>query len=121
MLRNKNSIMWKLCDGNIDLVNGKTAFDAMRENDESGKKVVNDYCRYVAVGVINAINIFQPEILCIGGGISKEGDNIIKPITKLVEEERYSKNVEKQTVVKTAALGNDAGIIGAAFLDKLYK
>lgn len=121
MLRNKNSIMWKLCGGNIDLVNGKTAFDAMRENDESGKKVVNDYCRYVAVGVINAINIFQPEILCIGGGISKEGDNIIKPITKLVEEERYSKNVEKQTVVKTAALGNDAGIIGAAFLDKLYK
>ena len=60
-------------------------------------------------------------MLCIGGGISKEGDTIIKPITDFVVRERYSKNIEKQTVIKTAALGNDAGIIGAAYLDLLYR
>lgn len=121
MKANKESVMWKLCDGDIDRVNGKTAFDAMRENDESGIKVVNEYLRYVAIGITNVINIFQPEVLCIGGGISKEGDVLTKPITQLVTNERYSKNIEKQTVVKVAALGNDAGIIGAAFLDKLYR
>lgn len=121
MEANKNSIMWKLCDGDINRVNGKTAFDAMREKDESGIKVVNQYIRYIAIGVTNVINIFQPEVLCIGGGISKEGDVLINPITQFVENERYSKNIEKQTAVKVAALGNDAGIIGAAFLDKLYR
>lgn len=121
MEANKNSIMWKLCDGDINRVNGKTAFDAMRENDEAGIKVVNQYIRYIAIGVTNVINIFQPEVLCIGGGISKEGDVLVKPIVQFVEKERYSKNIEKQTAVKVAALGNDAGIIGAAFLDKLYR
>ena len=121
MEANKESIMWKLCDGDINRVNGKTAFDAMRENDESGIKVVKEYLRYVAIGITNVINIFQPEVLCIGGGISKEGDVLTKPIAQFVENERYSKNIEKQTVVKVAALGNDAGIIGAAFLDKLYR
>ena len=113
--------MWKLCDGDINRVNGKTAFDAMRENDESGIKVVKEYLRYIAIGITNVINIFQPEVLCIGGGISKEGYVLTKPISQFVENERYSKNIEKQTVVKVAALGNDAGIIGAAFLDKLYR
>ena len=121
MEANKESIMWKLCDGDINRVNGKTAFDAMRENDESGIKVVKEYLRYIAIGITNVINIFQPEVLCIGGGISKEGDVLTKPIAQFVENERYSKNIEKQTVVKVAALGNDAGIIGAAFLDKLYR
>ena len=121
MEANKNSIMWKLCDGDINRVNGKTAFDAMREKDESGIKVVKEYIRYIAIGVTNVINIFQPEVLCIGGGISKEGDVLVKPIVQFVEKERYSKNIEKQTAVKVAALGNDAGIIGAAFLDKLYR
>ena len=121
MEANKESIMWKLCDGDINRVNGKTAFDAMRENDESGIKVVKEYLRYIAIGITNVINIFQPEVLCIGGGISKEGDVLTKPITQLVTNERYSKNIEKQTVVKVASLGNDAGIIGAAFLDKLYR
>lgn len=121
MEANKQSIMWKLCDGDINRVNGKTAFDAMRENDESGIKVVKEYIRYIAIGITNVINIFQPEVLCIGGGISKEGDVLTKPITQFVENGRFSKNIERQTVVKVAALGNDAGIIGAAFLDKLYR
>ncbi len=121
MEANKQSVMWKLCDGDINRVSGKTAFDAMRQGDESGIKVVEQYIRYVAIGVTNVINIFQPEVLCIGGGLSKEGEVLTKPITEFAEKGRFSKNIEKQTVVKVAALGNDAGIIGAAFLDKLYR
>ncbi len=121
MLNNKDSVMWELAENNIDNVNGRTAFDAMRKGDKSGKTVVDKYIDYVACGVVNMVNIFQPEVLCIGGGISKEGSTLIDPIMKTVEIERYSKNVEKQTKVTVAQLGNDAGIIGAAFLYKLYK
>ena len=115
------SIMWELCGGDIDKASGRTAFDAMRKGDSIGAKVVNQFIEYLAIGVVNTINIFQPEILCIGGGISKEGDYLIKPLEEYIRLERYSKNIETQTVVKAAELGNDAGIIGAAFLCNLYK
>lgn len=121
MQSNKNSVMWELAEGKLENVNGRTAFDAMRKNDEAGRAVVELYIRYVACGLINTINTFQPEIICIGGGISKEEDNLLIPIQKIVEAERFSKNLENQTQVKIAKLGNDAGIIGAAFIFRLYQ
>lgn len=119
MEKDYKTVMWELCGNNIKNVNGRTAYDGMRANDKTAIKVVEEYTNYVACGIINTINTFQPEVLCIGGGISKEGDNLTVPITKIVEEERFSKNIEKQTEIKIAKLGNDAGIIGAAFLFRL--
>ena len=121
MLKNKDSAMWALADGKLENVNGRTAFDAMRQNDAVGTEVVHRYTQYVACGITNTINIFQPEIICIGGGISKEGDTLLKPIQEYVRNERYSKNAATQTEIKIAKLGNDAGIIGAAFLFQLYQ
>ena len=120
MLENKNSEMWNIVDGDIDKVNGRTAFDALRKGDACGTEVVDTYCDYLACGITNIINVFQPDVLCIGGGVSKEGDNILKRICKVTEKERFSKNISKQTEIKTAMLGNDAGIIGAAVLSKIY-
>ncbi len=116
----KDSKMWDIVNGDINNVNGRTAFDAMRQYDKAGTEVVDTYCDYLACGITNIINVFQPEVLCIGGGVSKEGDNILNRINKVVVPERFSKNIERQTVIKTAVLGNDAGIIGAAMLDKIY-
>ena len=121
MVKYPNSIMWEIVKGNIDAVNGLTAFDAMRKGDEAGKAVVDKYIYYLSVGIANMINIFQPEILCIGGGVSKEGDNIIVPLQKIVDGENYARLMEKKAVIKAAELGNDAGIIGAAYLGDLYK
>ena len=121
MIKYPKSVMWELCGNDINKVDGRTAFDAMRKGDVAGKMVVDKYVEYVAVGVSNNINIFQPEVLCIGGGISKEGDNLVKPIKAFLEGENYARNIEKKTEIKVAELGNDAGIIGAAFLCELYK
>ncbi len=121
MQKNKDSLMWSLVGGDINRVSGKTSFDAMRMCDEAAKQVVKEYCDYVACGLTNIINIFQPDVLCIGGGISKEGETLVAPIREYVEREKYSKNVEKQTIIKAAELGNDAGIIGAAFLGNIYR
>ena len=121
MVKYPSSVMWDIVKGNIDAVNGLTAFDAMRKGDEAGKAVVDKYVYYLSVGIANMINIFQPEILCIGGGVSKEGDNIIVPLQKIVDGENYARLMEKKAVIKAAELGNDAGIIGAAYLGNLYK
>lgn len=116
MIRNSSSMMWDICDGDLSKVSGLTPFDAMRKGDEAGKQVVDAYISYLSVGITNLINIFQPEVFCIGGGISKEGDTIIKPLERIVSSDNYARNINKQTVIKAAELGNDAGIIGAAFV-----
>lgn len=121
MIKYPDSIMWKLCNDNINNVNGLTAFDAMRQGDKAGKAVVDRYINYIAVGIANNINIFQPDVICIGGGVSKEGDNLILPITEFVNGDNFARNIEKKALIKTADLGNDAGIIGAAYLCNLYK
>lgn len=121
MLENKDSVMWELAGNDIDKVNGRVAWDAWRKGDKAGSEVVEAYCQYVAEGVTNMLNIFQPEMLCIGGGISNEKDNLIIPVNRLVNERIYTRNTDKSDKVCVAALGNDAGIIGAAFLDRLYK
>ena len=92
------------------------AFIAMREGDKAGTEVVNKYCKYLAAGITNTINIFQPDILCIGGGVCNEGDSLLLPVKELVEKEVYTRMIPKNTVIAVAKLGNDAGIIGAAFL-----
>ncbi len=112
-----DSEMWKLA-GSLDKVDGRTAFDAMRRGDAAGKAVVDVYIHYIACGLINMINIFQPEVLCIGGGICKEGDTLVVPLRREIEAARYSKSSDNQTRLCVAELGNDAGIIGAAFLDE---
>lgn len=116
MIKNSSSIMWEICDGDLSKVSGLTSFDAMRKGDETGKQVVDTYISYLSVGITNLINIFQPEVFCIGGGVSKEGDTIIKPLERIVHSDNYARSIEKKTVIKAARLGNDAGIIGAAFI-----
>lgn len=117
MQENPTSKMWKIA-GCLNRVNGLTAFDAMRAGDEAGTAVVEQYIAYVACGVTNMVNIFQPEILCIGGGVCKEGETLLAPLRKYVEAERYSRYSEKQTQICVATLGNNAGIIGAACLGR---
>ena len=118
MKESPDSIMWNICGGDIDKVDGKTAFDALRANDKAGKEVVDEYVSYLACCIVDFINIFQPEVLSIGGGISKEGETLLAPLREIVKREQYSRYSDKQTIIKAAALGNDAGIIGAASLGK---
>ncbi len=115
MEEHRDSKMWNIA-GSLDKVDGRTPFEAMRAGDAAGKAVVDRYIYYIAVGLINMINIFQPEILCVGGGICKEGETLLAPLRKYIDAEQFSKYSEKKTKLCVAALGNDAGIIGAAGL-----
>ncbi len=120
MKKHPESAMWQIA-GDIDSVNGKTPFDAKDMGDKAGTAVVRQYIKYVACGVTNVINVFQPDIICIGGGVCRQGENLLGPMRKLIEKERFSKYSDKQTEIVTAKLGNDAGIIGAAYLFKVNK
>lgn len=116
MEKSPDSIMNKMAQEKGGKVTARTSFDAMRAGDKSAKEVVDKYIKYLAAGITNTINIFQPDILCIGGGVCNEGDPLLLPVKALVENEDFAKNSEKRTEIVIAKLGNDAGIIGAAFL-----
>ena len=97
-------------------VSGRTAFQAMRAGDEAGAEVVKEYIKYLASGLASIINIFQPEILSLGGGVSGEGQYLLDMLVPEVKAQTYGGEYVKPTEIKIAALKNDAGLIGAACL-----
>ena len=118
MQGDKASLLWQTCDGDLNKVDGKSIFDAVDLGDETAKAVVDRYLYYVSVGIANVVNALQPETVCVGGGISGQGEKILQPIRDMVKAERYSVYAENQANIVPALLGNDAGIIGAALLDE---
>ena len=114
---NPDSLMTKLIreEGKVS---ARTAYKAMKAGDPVGKAVTEQYVKYLSCGIANVINTFQPDILCIGGGVCNEGDNLLIPLKAAVAEQIYSKHSAKNTEIVICSLGNDAGIIGAAMLFK---
>lgn len=112
----KDSKMWEYVGGDISKVSGRTAFDCMRAGDAAAKEVVDEYMAYLATGSANIINIFQPSVLCFGGGVANEKENLLAPLREMVGKEVYSRSSDTATKIKSAVLGNDAGILGAAAL-----
>lgn len=115
MKENPGCDMWKISGGKLSNVNGQTAF---KGKDNVSKQVVKEYLGYLANGIVNIVNIFQPEIVCIGGGISHEGKRLLAPIEKEIKNKSFARFGKEQSKVGLAMLGNDAGIIGAALLWK---
>ncbi len=115
--KNPGSLMAKYrCERGV--VDGRTAFDAAKAGDYAAKAVVKQYLEYVADGICSLVNIFEPEVLLIGGGISKEGEYLLAPIREYCEANYFCKTI-CQTRLGIAKLGNDAGIIGAALSAKI--
>ena len=114
----KDTLMWEMCGNYINKADASIAFAAMKKGDRAGKEVVDMYISYLACGITNMINIFQPEVLLIGGGVCNERDYLLKPLTEIVNADQYTRNQAVKTEIKIAALGNDAGIVGAAALGR---
>ena len=97
-------------------VSARTAFAAMKKGDKIASGVVDYYIEHLACGIASIINIFQPDIICIGGGICNEKGYLLDPLNELVEREQYTRANPVKCKIAVAELGNDAGIIGAACL-----
>jgi glucokinase len=114
-----DSILRQVVDENGGRVSGQSAFIAARRGDSVGREVCEKYVEYLGIGIVNVINIFQPDTLAIGGGVSNESEEqLLFPLRRIVERESIPCNRDKMTRVVTAELGTRAGIIGAAFLGK---
>ena len=113
MVLHPDSKMWEI--GSLDAVTGKTAFD-YKDTDAYAKEVVDGYIRMLGCGIVNAANTFRPEVVILGGGVCAQGDNLVKPLQKILDEELFAGSMGPQVKIVIAQLGNSAGILGAAAL-----
>ena len=113
MTAHKDSKMWEI--GDIDNVTGKTAFDYM-DTDLYAKEVIDGYLAGLACGITNVANIFRPETVLLGGGVCAQGDALVKPLQKLLNQEIFAGDLGPQVPILIAELGNSAGLLGAAAL-----
>lgn len=114
-----DSILAQVVAENEGRVSGQSAFIAARRGDPVGQQVCDEYVDYLACGVVNVVNIFQPDTLAIGGGVSNEAEEqLLLPVRQRVARESIPCGRDRRTRIVKAELGNRAGLIGAALLGK---
>lgn len=111
-----DSLLWRFCGGDLDNVNGRTAFDASAEGDSCARAVVERYIRFLGEGIVNAVNLFRPDIVLLGGGVCKQGAVLTKPLNSYVRQYCFAGDKGFLPEIGIAELENTAGMIGAAAL-----
>ncbi len=121
VVNNPESLIAKnVKDNNLDNINAKLVFDSAKDGDKVANEVLDQYFKYIACGVTNMINILEPSMVVLGGGMSAQKTYLTDPVTKYVQDEMYG-GLSLKTKITSAILGNDAGIIGAAFIGTTLK
>lgn len=115
MQQHEDSAMWAFAD-HLEAVNAKTPFDAAAIGDEAAQQVLNTWIEYVGCGLANVVNTFQPDIICVGGGVSNQGEVLLAPLRAYVEKETHNITTGRMPLLRACLLKNDAGVLGAASL-----
>lgn len=108
--------LWKKCGGSLENLVPELIFEAAREGDPVGEAVVENYRRKLGSGLVSLVNLFRPQKVLVGGGVSGQGDYLLGPINRRLKEECFGKEIGEVPEVSVASLGNQAGMIGAANL-----
>lgn len=115
-LKNPSSALSRL-ESSGEGLNGRNVFEAAKAGDETARAVVGRFLQYVSEGVVNVVNILQPQAVLIGGALSKEGDYVLAPLRRYARLNAFCRN-NTLPRIGCASLGNDAGILGAALLGR---
>ena len=115
VLVHPDSLILSLADGDASKINAKIIFDAVREGDDIAEKIFRKYVAYLSQTIAGVVNFIDPEIIILGGGVSKAGDLLLNALR--VEFPKYVVyRDQKMPRLEIASLSSDAGIIGAAML-----
>lgn len=112
---NKNNKIWEAIEGDISRLEAKHVFDAAKDGDAFAKDIVDYIIKHLALGIGNILNVINPEIVVVGGGVALAGDILFGPLKDEVAKTALAICMEDLEIVP-AILGNDAGVVGAAAL-----
>ena len=111
--RGEKSALIKIADGKLENITAETVHLAAKDGDALAGEVIDQAAHYLGVGVINLVNIFNPEMVIIGGSMADMGDLLLQPVRQMVAERAFPLYAQSVQIVP-AQLGNDAGLFGAA-------
>lgn len=97
-------------------IGARMIFDAAAQGDAVGKRLLETYIHYLAIGVSNCVLLYRPQAIVIGGGIADAGETLFEPLNEQVTGVTYGSELLGCPKAVPALLGNDAGIIGAAYI-----
>lgn len=109
------SMLVSLAHDDLTQIDGQLVVEAARAGDQLSSQVFSRAAFYLGIGVVNVLHLFNPEIVIIGGGVSNAGDILFGPVRELVSQ-RTMEAVRRGVSIVPAALGDDAGLLGAAAL-----
>ena len=112
MINNPNSLLWETAKS-PELLDGMSFFEALEKNDKVAGIIFEEYIEVLAEGLTNLANIFRPDALILGGGISYRGDILMEPLQKRLEKMIYGGQWNARVELMISELKNDAGIYGA--------
>jgi glucokinase len=102
----------ELVGGDVSKIDAKIVDLAAKQGDELAQELVSHLGYYFGVGLANLVNIFNPELILVGGGVAKIGDLLLQPAIKIVKGRAFSTSANA-VEIKPAILGDDSGILGA--------
>ncbi len=111
LVKGKNSIVLDMAQKNLHNINGEIIFKAQDLGDKLATKIVNEYNKAIATGIVSLVHIFNPEAVIIGGGISALGDEFINPIKEDILS-RLMPVFSEKLIIRGAELGDFAAICG---------
>lgn len=117
MLENRDSLLWQMCEGDIDKVRTYMIDKAHDQGDKVGLQVMAETAYYLGIGLTNVVNIFNPELVVIGGGVSKAGERLLGPAREFVNKRAMVVQRQHYKLVAAQML-DEAGMLGACTLVK---
>ena len=104
----------EMVDGDLDRITAQTVYEGAHAGDPLAVEVVNDTAKFLGVGIANLLNIFNPEIVVICGGVTRAGDSLFVPLRREVARRAFRPAVQAARIVPGALTGT-AGVYGAAY------
>lgn len=108
------SLLWKLCDGDINKADSKLLCDAARDGDAFAGRLLDTSCDYLAAGIGALLNATNPSCVILGGGMALAGEVVLERVRKCLGKNRAYAPIWRDCKLVSATLGDDAGLLGAA-------
>ena len=106
------SVMLDLCEGDASRITAQTVYDAAQRGDEIAREVVRDTARFLGTGIANLLNIINPDVVVIAGGVTRAGEALFEPLRNEVKKRAFRPAVQACRIVP-GALPGSAGVVGA--------
>jgi glucokinase len=113
----RSPLLAELCQGQPEQVDARMVGQAARQGDPVAGQIVKQAARYCGVGLVNLLHLYSPEIILVGGGVSKMGDLLFQPMCRIARKQAMP--AYRGVPIEPASLGEDMGLLGAVALFRL--